>query len=81
MKNKLPYPVYLIEWLDHHSTEGWVEPHGIKDIMKLVTVVSIGFLLAENKQCVVLAMDVSDDYRGGCMTIGKKDIVKRIRLK
>ena len=43
---KIPYPLVFIEWDDHFSTQGWVDP---KNCGKKCKAISIGFLVKENK--------------------------------
>ena len=44
---KIPYPLVMIQWDDHFSTQGWVEP---KSCGKKCKAVSIGFLVKETKE-------------------------------
>lgn len=43
---KIPYPVVCIEWDDHFSTMGWMNP---KELGQKARAVSIGLLVKENK--------------------------------
>jgi hypothetical protein len=43
---KIPFPVVCIEWDDHFSTMGWMNP---KELGKTARAISIGLLVKENK--------------------------------
>ena len=79
LKKTLP-EIAFIEWEDHFASKGsWIYREDIKDTAMLNT--SVGFVLKENKDTVVLALSRSDNGMAGeCVTILKKCITKRIKL-
>ena len=47
-----PYPIVMIKWIDHFSTQGWVNP---KDIGGEAEAVSIGMLVKETDTCYFIS--------------------------
>ena len=79
LKKTLP-EVTFIEWEDHFASKGgWALKDDIKDSAMLNT--SVGFLLKENKDVVVLALSRGENgLAGECITLLKKCITKRVVL-
>jgi hypothetical protein len=76
------YPLEIIEWWDHTTTVGWTSPSDQKKTDP-VKIVSIGQLVQETKQKVVLGMskDHDDEMFTGAISILKVCIVKRKKFK
>ncbi len=78
----------LVEWLDAHSGRGWQTASQIADAAEPLYCRSVGWLVAETADCVVLVPHMSGEQDGepyltGCgdLTIPKKAIVRSLKLK
>ena len=76
----------LIEWIDSYTIDGW---RGIEMLSKPEhnVCISVGWIVRETKQSVMIAPHISDIYNKECMgmacgimTIPKVAIIKRIAL-
>ena len=77
MENKSK--VYEVVWVDSRFFDGW---HSISDTsrMKYSTVSSIGQVVFDDKECIVLALNVGDSSNvSDCIAIAKKSILRKIR--
>jgi len=81
MKIKDPGPLVLVEWLDSCSpVRKWQDP----DAMKTYTVAqcrSVGWIISESKERIVLASSVAPDEVGEVTAIPRSCVVKRRRLR
>tara|TARA_R100001163_G_scaffold54677_1_gene42002 strand:- start:746 stop:1009 length:264 start_codon:yes stop_codon:yes gene_type:complete len=69
--------IVYVEWQDaSHSCGQWVT-QGILEQEKLGSVESIGFVISENKERIILASSWDGTYASGEITIPMKMIVKR----
>ena len=78
----------LIEWLDSHSGRGWQMTERIELAAEPLYCRSVGWLLAERKDCKVIVPHIAGEKNGeamlqGCgdLTIPAKAIVKMTVLK
>lgn len=68
-----------LEWYDHYSTHGWLDPEEIQDHQKIF---SAGILMRESKKYLTISSGVSEDGKwSDPLTIIKSCIVKRRVLK
>jgi len=72
----MKYKREQVTWLDNCSTDQWTD---LRDIVhKLSVIDSVGFVVHENDELLVLAGHVSDEgLATGLMTIAKKMITER----
>lgn len=66
---------YLVEWEDHHSTNGWQDISSISEKPLINT--SIGFLVQETADHLILAQSLVGDGEqcGDIISILKKTVV------
>ena len=72
----------IIEWEDSHKTEGWLIGHSSK--CQGLQIVSVGFLIAESKQAVVISAHKSleeEPQYCNAMTIPRRSIKKITEVK
>ena len=74
-----PYPLVEIVWADASSDAGWQEAKKVK--FEPQTVVTIGFLIAENRKYLILGHTYSGDDYVGWFQIPKGMIISRKVLK
>jgi len=74
-----PYPLVEIVWDDASSDAGWQEVKKVKFEQQVV--VTIAFLIAENKKYVILGHTYSGDDYIGWFQIPKGMIISRKVLK
>ena len=77
----------IVDWVDACSNRGWVD----KDTLQTSTLLpcrSVGWLLKEDKECIVLVAHTSDttedgDFRqgNGDITIPKSTVKRIIKIK
>ena len=74
----LNLPIEEIVWEDHFSTDDWKD-HKDEDIANTIFITSIGYLLKENRQRVVLVQNINNENNqvSGTITILKRTIKKR----
>ena len=81
MANKLP-PVLYVEWVDALVDSGWEKFDKVSDIHKCQ---SVGFLVRETDNSIILAAAVSEDTDGkeanATIAIPKAWIKKKRRIK
>lgn len=72
-----------VVWIDSGSTDGWVDVDELP--CEPVTIHSVGWVAAENDECLILVPHVGQDRRHTCVcgniAIPKCSIVKRRKLK
>lgn len=72
-----------IVWIDSSSANGWVDLGSLP--CETVTIHSVGWVAAENDECLTLVPHVAQDQRDpavcGDVTIPKCSIVKRRKIK
>lgn len=67
-KNPLGYPIVIITWEDHTSEDGWIHEEELGKSVGHATIVSVGWLVAEDKKSYTIASgksvdkDVSNDF-------------------
>ena len=72
--------IYFIEWLDAcHSSGSWVSKEEIEK-ESLCKVQSVGFLISENKERIIISSSWDGYYASGEITIPKKMIIKKIDM-
>ncbi len=70
--------IVMVEWDDSYTELGWMS----KDNYELLTVahpVSIGILVKEDDECIVLVQSMSGDQYTGSIAI-PKGCIKRMRM-
>ena len=84
----MSYKLVLIEWVDAHAGRGWIDIGRIKKADTPLYCRSVGWLVAESKDCKVIVPHISaGENRGtllqGCgdLTIPKKAIVSTTVLR
>lgn len=84
MKRKL----VLIEWVDSHEGRGWRSISDIENTAELLYCRSVGWLISENPDCVIIASHISGEknegikiYACGDMCIPKCSIKKTTVLR
>lgn len=65
----------LIEWLDSHSGHGWQTVERIQRAAEPLYCRSVGWLLAERKDCKIIVPHIGGERRGAAMLIGCGDLV------
>ena len=65
----------LIEWYDAVATSGWLEE--VTDYEKTHPIVSLGWVIHEDDNCVILAATVSGESHNQRMSIPKGFITTR----
>lgn len=85
MDNKRVYKKVHLKWFDHCSYSGW---HDIEEIEhpksgpQLAVIESIGYLVCEDKDKIIISANMgSDDSFGDILVIIKKAIIQRKELK
>ena len=79
----------FVEWMDHSSsTQRWSKFSELEERCEPLLLVSVGWLLKQNKECIVLVPHKHSDemtdwtpYGSGDMTIIRSSIKKIIELK
>ena len=69
-----------VEWVDSHSGKGWADLDRIKASAELLHIVSVGWVIAETKDQLVLCSTLSDIQGTGDISIPKCCITKRRTL-
>ncbi len=78
---QLEYPIVKVQWIDACS---WNNEYSIEDCTFLLTkCITVGFLIKNDKEKVVLAREIFPDAKTarGSISINKKDISKIEYLK
>ena len=70
------HKVIMVDWLDAHTEDSWNPPDVAKEMCPLI-VTSVGFVLAEDEQKIVLSAMVSDHAVSMVQCIPAGCIVKR----
>jgi hypothetical protein len=73
--------IVLVEWVDSASAHGWNHIDAINPALKVCT--SVGFLIKETKDNLIVASSLSfdPDLCSGDISIPKVAIIKRSRIK
>lgn len=78
----------LVEWVDAHSGRGWQTMEELKNAAEPLYCRSVGWIVLENADCMVVVPHVSGERNGttaltGCgdLTIPNKSIVKLTVLR
>ena len=72
----------LVEWVDSHAGRGWQDFERLRGVARPLYCKSVGWLVAENKDCKVLAPHIAGEKDGevlqGCgdLTIPAASITK-----
>lgn len=74
-----------VEWIDSCCTNGWLQQHDIEAAGAVMTCQSLGFLVKETKDAIVLALNRSTSENtarpyGELVTIPKVAILKRTQV-
>ena len=64
----------LIEWVDSHSGRGWQEIEQLKSASELLYCRSVGWVVSENKNTIVLVPHISGEKNVGIKLCGCGDI-------
>jgi hypothetical protein len=82
-RNPLPYPLVLIEWLDHTSNDSWLDNENIKNEAGGAKIISVGWLVHEDKNSYVISggMDANGAQSTTTQTIMKKLAKKTVIYK
>lgn len=82
MTDKLP-PLVFLQWLDSYGPQEstWCRRDETEKRMQRFVATSVGFLLSENNDYVVVGAHLTDDHAAGVLSIPKRAIIKRKSLK
>lgn len=64
----------LIEWLDSHAGRGWQDTERIKQAAEPLYCRSVGWLIADNKDCKVLVPHLAGERHGEAALQGCGDL-------
>jgi len=64
----------LVEWLDSHSGRGWQDVERLEESAEPLRCRSVGWLLADKKDCKVLVPHVAGEKNGKIVIQGSRDI-------
>jgi hypothetical protein len=64
----------LIEWLDSHSGSGWKTVEQLERVAMPLYCRSVGWLVAERKECKVIVPHIGGEKNGDAMLIGCGDL-------
>ncbi len=64
----------LVEWLDSHSGRGWQDIDRIEGAAEPLYCRSVGWLVAENRDCKVLVPHMAGERNGDAMLQGSGDM-------
>lgn len=73
--------VVCLEWMDSEAQGGWQKIDSINDDVKCCEIITIGFLVKENSETLVVTTSVSSN--GGamdCLYIPKVAVVERLDI-
>ena len=76
--SELALKILYVEWVDAAAGNGWEKVERLDDIHKCI---SIGFLVKETKESIVLAAAVSEDEANATIAIPKAWIKRKKRVK
>ena len=65
----------IIHWLDHYEVEGWNPKEVITTLKGGEQCTSVGFLVKQNKEIIVLAQSISSECYGDMVVIVKAAII------
>lgn len=67
-----------VEWLDsgYSITPGWVDPNDVPGTMSPKTIKSVGFVVHEDKKCLIICQSKGEHYVQGVLRIMKSGIKK-----
>lgn len=71
---------YLIHWTDHFYKEGWLPLSGEGSVGEVVTVSTVGFLVAEDDVYYHLAQSITDDMCMHIMSILKQNVERVMQI-
>lgn len=69
-----PPKLVLIEWLDSHSGRGWQTMEQLERAATPLYCRSVGWLLAERKDCKVIVPHIGGEKNGDAVMIGCGDL-------
>lgn len=71
--------IVLIEWVDitKHNT-GWIPAEAVVDNMRFMRCKSVGFIVAETEEAVVISQTVTDEQITDPLVIPRR-VIKKIR--
>lgn len=80
-KNPLSFPLVMIEWQDHNSSDDWTTSEELKG-MGLLTMHTVGWIVKEDADVYTIAgtYDMENGNSAMHMTIGKKLVTKKVIL-
>lgn len=65
----------LIEWLDSHSGNGWQTLNKLEEKAEPLYCRSVGWLIAETRECKLIAPHIAGEQNGDIMLQGCGDMV------
>lgn len=79
---RLPHEVRLIEWLDAEGGSSW-KPEADVATARPAHCISVGFVVAENKECVVLvqSLDPGNSTADNHLVIPARNIEAQVTLR
>lgn len=75
----MAYELVLIEWWDTHSGRGWNPLDEIEETCKPLLVKSVGWVICEENNCVLLVPHLAGEQNDGIKVLGHGDLVIPIR--
>lgn len=67
MVNRIDFPLVKVTWIDACSSEAWVDP--TETDFECPTISTVGFLIEESEQHIVLAMNYDQQNKNVSMTM------------
>lgn len=64
----------LVEWLDSHAGRGWQDEAKLREVARPLYCRSVGWLVAENKDCKVLVPHIAGEKNGDILLQGCGDL-------
>lgn len=77
-RNEHPYPLVLITWEDHTSSDDWTDTKEVEKKLGPSVIFSVGWLFAEDKKSYVLisSLNPNDDQVGDMRRILKGTVTQ-----
>jgi hypothetical protein len=64
----------MVEWLDSHAGRGWQDAERFQQVARPLHCRSVGWVVAENKECTVLVPHIAGERNGEIMVQGCGDL-------
>ena len=76
------YPLVLVTWKDHASSDDWLTPEEAGRLVALATVWTVGWLYKETEEAYWLSGTISEDHTFcGVITIAKGTVVSKEEIQ